>query len=144
MQKLPHTYTASAQGGGEGGLRVETEEGFQFECFPPSHFGGPEGVQSPEYLLSEAMASCLVLTFRAIAKASGLDWENLNCVAEGRLDKEGGMLSFSSFVLRAVLTISLETDIAKADSLLHKAEKYCLISSSLNCAVELKTEIKIT
>ena len=75
MQKLPHTYTASAQGGGEGGLRVETEEGFQFECFPPSHFGGPEGVQSPEYLLSEAMASCLVLTFRAIAKASGLDWE---------------------------------------------------------------------
>jgi organic hydroperoxide reductase OsmC/OhrA len=108
----------------------------------PAQFDGPGDQWSPEALLIGAVADCFVLTFRAVARASGLAWTGLRCYAVGRLDRVDGTTRFTELTLRAHLTVPDGTDKQKARRLLEKAEQGCLISNSLvvkpvlTCAVE--------
>ena len=45
----------------------------------PPQFGGPPGRWSPETLLVAAVADCYILSFRAIAKATKLPWDAIEC-----------------------------------------------------------------
>ena len=113
------------------------------ECFPPSHFGGEKGTQSPEYLLSEAVASCYILSFRAVSAASKLPWVNLRCEATGKLDKIERKLVFTEYKLSVRLQVETGVNQKLAQSLLKKAEQTCLVSNSLSCPVLLESEIEI-
>lgn len=143
MQKFPHFYTVKAAAETQGAVAMETEEGATLQCFPPSQFGGEPGRQSPESLLAEAVASCFILTFRAVASASGLAWSSLQCQAIGKLDKVDGRLAFTEFALSANLKIAAEADQELARKLLAKAEGGCLVSASLACPV-LLNEMAVT
>lgn len=142
MQELPHFYAVTATSEQTGGVSVETEEGASLQCFAPSHFGGEKGTQSPEYLLSEAVASCFILSFRAIAKASKLAWLNLNCNAVGKLEKVDKKLAFTEFKLSAKLQIPEGANEELAYKLLKKSEETCLITNSLSCEVSLDAEVE--
>jgi peroxiredoxin-like protein len=98
---------------------------------PPPQFGGPGGQWSPETLLVAAAVDCFVLTFRAIATASKLTWESLTCDAEGVLDRAEGVLRFTALHLRAHLRLPVGGDTGRAQQLLEKAERTCLVSNSL-------------
>ena len=108
------------------------------ETAGPVEFGGPGDRWSPEALLVAAIADCFVLTFRAIARASKLEWQSLRCDASGTLDKVDRVTQFTHFDLQVELTIPADGDAAKASRLLHRAEHHCLITNSLKAGTTTK------
>ena len=143
MQDLPHQYTVTASATPGTPVSLATEEGAELHCSPPSRFGGQAGVQSPEYLLAEALAGCFILSFSVVARASKLDWRDIRCRAVGTLDKVEGKLAFAEFSLDATLEIDVEADRELARKLLDKAERTCLISASLRCPVRLRAGVTV-
>ena len=77
MQDLPHHYQVNASAEVDGNVVLKADDLPQIITAPPAEFGGPGDQWSPETLLVGAVANCFVLTFRAIARASKLDWSNL-------------------------------------------------------------------
>ncbi len=143
MQDFPHRYTAAALAQSEGEVTLESERLASLASAPPSEFGGPGDRWSPETLLVAALADCFVLGFRAIARASKLEWESLRCEVEGTLDRVERVTQFTGFVVRASLRAAAGTDPDRAKSLLEKAEKVCLISNSLKASAHLEINIEI-
>jgi organic hydroperoxide reductase OsmC/OhrA len=107
----------------------------------PREFDGPGDKWSPETLLIASLVDCFALSFRAVATASKFAWQRLECQAEGTLDRVERVSQFTSFELRARLTVPAGTDAERAKKLLEKAEQICLISSSLKAPRHLATEI---
>jgi organic hydroperoxide reductase OsmC/OhrA len=89
-----------------------------------------------------AVADCFVLTFRAIAKASGLPWTRLRAAASGTLDRAEGGPRFTTIEIEAALAVPQGVDEARALRLLEKAERGCLITRSLACPVALHARVE--
>ncbi len=141
MQDLPHHYTVTAGAEAEGNVTLTTDGVPQLITAPPAEFGGPGDQWSPETLLVGSIADCFILTFRAIARASKLEWDKLDCSAEGVLERVERVTRFTSATVHATLTVPAATDVAKAEKLLEKAESACLITNSLACETHLKAEV---
>jgi organic hydroperoxide reductase OsmC/OhrA len=141
MQAYPHLYTVSASGNPNGSVAVASGGVPTLATAPPREFDGPGDQWSPEGLLCAAVADCFILTFRAVARASKLEWLNLECAVEGTLDRAEGITLFTRFATRAVLRVPTGTDRERARLLLEKAEHTCLISNSLRGARTLETQI---
>jgi organic hydroperoxide reductase OsmC/OhrA len=109
----------------------------------PAEFDGPGDRWSPETLLAGAVADCFILTFRAIAKASRLSWVSLECEVTGTLDRVDGVTQFTHFDIAAHLVVPGGADTSRARQLLEKAERQCLISSSLKGSFGLDATIGI-
>jgi organic hydroperoxide reductase OsmC/OhrA len=125
MQDLPHHYHVSANAEAEGNIALKADDLPQLISAPPAEFGGPGDQWSPEHLLVASVADCFVLTFRAIARASKLEWSNLEST------------------VRATLTVAEGTDIDKAQRLMEKAEAACLITNSLSAEAHLEAEVVV-
>jgi len=139
MQDFPHRYEVKATAAVEGEVSVESDRLPSLNTGPPREFGGTGDQWSPETLLMAAVADCLVLTFRAIARASKLDWLSLCCDVAGVLDRVDRVPQFVKISIRASLTIPGDGNEERADRLLHKAEASCLITNSLKAPVHLET-----
>jgi organic hydroperoxide reductase OsmC/OhrA len=141
MQQLPHRYSVHASAEAESNVTLTAEGLPQIVTAPPAEFGGPGDLWSPETLLGSAVADCFVLTSRAIARASKLEWNALECTAEGVLDRVDRVTRFASVTERATLRVPADTDTAKAQRLMEKSEAACLITRSLLADTHLETEI---
>jgi peroxiredoxin-like protein len=141
MQDLPHRYHVSAIAEAEGNIVLKAENLPQLVSAPPAQFGGPGDQWSPEDLLVASVADCFILTFRAMAQASKLDWSDLEASAEGVLERVDRVTRFTTFTVSATLTVPTGTDIDKAKRLLEKAEAGCLITNSLSAETHLETTI---
>lgn len=144
MHQLPHTYSVTANAERDSNVSLSAQGVATISSAPPIEFGGPGDQWSPESLLVAAVADCFILSFKAIARASHVDWANLECAVDGLLDKADGGLRFTGFVVRAKLTIPSEDDRAKAEKLLHKADHACLITNSLIAESDLLTDISVS
>lgn len=142
MQKLPHTYVASAKATLNENLTSYAEGLPDIECAPPHQFDGPGDVWSPEELLLSSISTCLILSFRAIAKMNKLEWLDIDCKAEGLLEKVDRKVQFTKVTSHVSLKIANPDDAEKAVQLVHKAEETCFISNSLNCECALETQIR--
>jgi organic hydroperoxide reductase OsmC/OhrA len=143
MQDLPHRYSAAARAQTEGEVTLESHRLASLASAPPVEFGGPGDRWSPETLLVAALADCFVLSFRAIARASKLEWLSLRCEVEGTLDRVERVTQFTAFAVRASLQVPPGTDPDRARGLLEKAEKVCLISRSLKAQPQLEAKVEI-
>lgn len=143
MEDLPHTYTASVNARPDNPVAIAGEGLPTLQAAPPAQFGGPGNEWSPEELLMASVSSCMVLSFRAIAKMNKLEWSDLQVDASGELDKVERAMKFTGVKLAARLTVASEADVAKAERLLHKAEETCFVSNSLNCSSELSCEVTV-
>jgi uncharacterized OsmC-like protein len=141
MASFPHEYTVSSAGGPDGVLPVESKGLPALKTNAPPEFGGPEGYWSPETMLTGAVASCLILTFRALARARKLEWSNLEVDCNGEVDKTRDGLKFTKFNIKAVLTISGEADEDKARETLENAKKHCLVTASLSSETQMSAEV---
>lgn len=142
MQPYPHRYTVAAAGGTAGGIVVSAPGLASIETAAPAEFGGPGDRWSPETLLAAAVADCLILTFRAVARAAKLEWTDLACTCEAVLDRVDGVSRFTRFAVHAVLTVPASTDQARAKQLLEKAEHGCLVANSLTGERTLTVEFR--
>lgn len=142
MQSLPHRYTVSATGTTNGDLTLTSTNLEPLQSDAPEQFGGPGDKWSPETLLVAALADCFILSFRAIANASRLNWSSMSCDVEGVLDKIERVTLFTEFRISVKLVVPQATDQEKAQQLLEKAERYCLISNSMKATRRLLTTIE--
>lgn len=143
MQSFPHQYRVGAFARMEG-LVVVTADGLEsMETAPPAEFGGPGNLWSPEALLVAAVVDCFAFTFRAIARASSLEWIDLRCSADGTLDRVERTTRFTEMTIRAELDVAGGVDPKKAERLLEKAEQTCLITNSLDFPVRLDARVGI-
>lgn len=131
MQPLPHNYSVTVTGQPDGHLGAVGDNLPHLAVEPPPQFGGAGDQWSPEELLMASVSTCLVLSFRAIARASGLEWTRIDCVTEGKLDKVDRSVKFTDMVTRVELTVTSDASVEAATEQLHKAERTCFVSNSL-------------
>ena len=141
MHAYPHLYTASAAAGPSGGVAVTSPGLPEIATAPPPEFDGPGGTWSPEALLCASLADCFILTFRALAKGSKFEWIGLDCRVDGVLEKADGVTRFTKYTTYATLKVARESDVAKGRTLLERAERYCLVSNSVNGTRAMVAEV---
>jgi peroxiredoxin-like protein len=141
MQDLPHHYQVSANAEADGNIALKADDLPQIISAPPAEFGGPGDQWSPEHLLVASVADCFILTFRAVARASKLEWSAIESSAVGVLDRVEKVTRFTSFTVSATLTVPAGTDIDKARRLLKKSEAACLITNSLSAEAHLEADV---
>ncbi|BFM08011.1 OsmC family protein [Halioxenophilus aromaticivorans] len=143
MQAFPHHYAATAQAASDSLVSITTTDCTPIISAPPAEFGGPGDQWSPETLFVASVADCFILSFKAIASASRFEWLNLECAANGVLDKVERSIQFTEIHLSATITLAEGGDREKAMKLLEKAEQTCLISNSLSAKVHLESQVLI-
>lgn len=143
MQQFPHRYSVSASGEEVGTVPVASPGLETLSTHAPAEFDGPGDQWSPESLLVASVASCLILTFRAVARASQLSWSRLECEVDGVLDRVDRVTRFTELHLRARLAVPEGTDEGRAIRLLHKAEENCLITRSMTAATHLDATVVV-
>jgi len=143
MQAFPHHYAVTATARSHGDVVLTSEGPSPLFSASPPQFDGSGDLWSPETLLAAAVGDCLILTFRAIARASNFPWTALRCDVTGTLDRIDGVTQFTSFDVRARLDVPAGSDPERARRLLEKAERTCLISNSLKGAICLTPEVEV-
>jgi len=143
MQPFPHHYAVLANAATDGEVELASAGLASLASAAPVEFDGPGDRWSPETLLVAAIADCFVLTFRAIARASKLEWTRLACEVHGTLDRAAGVTRFTGFAVRARLALPAGGNEATGKRLLEKAEKGCLVTNSLAAPVALATEVSV-
>ena len=139
----PHLYRVALESEGAKGGTLRSPDALPpLPVASPPQFGGPPGVWSPEHLFVASVASCLMTTFRAIAEMSGLDIVEYTDSASGKLVKgDDRLYSITEVTLRPRVVIADPRQVGKAERLIEKAEKACLISRSVAAVIHLEPEV---
>lgn len=143
MQDFPHHYAVAATSAVDSNVMLRSPGLEAIESAGPAEFGGPGDLWSPETMLVASVADCFILTFKAIARASKLEWLSLRCDAVGNLEKVDKVTQFTGFRIQATLEVPEGTREVKALRLLEKAEKSCLITNSLKAESHLDAEVLV-
>jgi len=141
MQPFPHRYETRLAGGARGRGIVSSIGLPTLETAAPVEFDGPGDAWSPEHLFLAAIQACFLLTFRAVARASSLEYETLDVDAMGIVDREARTTRFTEVVLTPRLTVPVGTDHEHAMRVLTKAEHACLISASVSTPIRLEPQV---
>jgi len=143
VKPYPHHYSVEASAAASGSVELSAEGLPALASAPPAEFDGPGDQWSPESLFVASVVDCFALTFRAIARGSKLDWTRLRCVGEGTLDRVEGVTRFVGLRIVAELALPPGGNDEKGRRLLEKAEKSCLVTNSLDFAVDLEARVAI-
>jgi peroxiredoxin-like protein len=109
----------------------------------PPEFQGVPGVWSPEHFFVAAVVTCFITTFRAIAEFSKFKFAALVVTGDGVLEKRDGGYHFTRIFLQPTLAIEREEDRERAQRLLEKAERSCVISRSIRSEVVLQPSVEV-
>lgn len=110
---------------------------------PPQFPKGIAGIWSPEHLLTASVSSCFMTTFLSIAENSKLEFSHFDCAATGKLELVEGKLLMTEIILKPILVITKESDKDRAERVLQKSEKACLISNSIKSKIILLPTIQL-
>ncbi|WP_436516620.1 OsmC family protein [Ekhidna sp. To15] len=110
---------------------------------PPEFPKGIAGIWSPEHLFTASVSSCLMTTFLAIAENSKLKFESFSCSSKGKLEQVDGKFLMTQILLEPKVTIADEKDRDRAERVLQKSERACLISNSIKSEVIMEPTIEV-
>ena len=122
-----YLYTTSVRWTGEKKGMMDILGKPSVEVATPPEFMGHEGIWSPEDLFVASVKSCVMTTFLALAERAGLAFEGYESDAEGVLEFVDGRFKLAS-----------GEDRAKAEEIMHKVERNCLVSNSIRTEVLLE------
>lgn len=129
---FPMVYTTAYRWTGTGDVGEEQVAGNE-----PIRVSGPmvSGNFDPEHLFVATAEVCLANTFFFFASNSRLDVAAYRSSTEGTLEKapEGGF-RFKEVVIRPVISVEQQA-MERAEPLLEKAHRFCLVARSLCCPV---------
>jgi peroxiredoxin-like protein len=114
------------------------------EFSAPPEFGGEAELWTPEHFFLAAISTCFISTFRAVAEQNKFDTVALDVSVEGTLAKEEGGYRFTEVKLKPVLSLANDEQRERGIKLLHKAERACLISRSLNSKISMEPVIQVS
>lgn len=139
-----HTYRTNVRWDGERRGTLSSADLPEIEVATPPEFpGGHAGLWSPEHLYTAAAEICLMTTFLAIATNSKLEIKDYSSQAEGTLEKTEGVFLMTEIVLRPKVVVESTELVEPTKRILEKAEKHCLISSSMKTRVRMEAEVVV-
>lgn len=142
MKPLPHTYDVTLLGTPTG-YATSTSDGLpDLTTAPPREYDGPGDAWSPEHLLLAAVSSCFLFTFRAVAKASRVEFVEVEAHTSGVVSKIDGVIRFSDIVVRATVTVPAHAHTDAVRRAIDKTSAHCLVSSSLVTLPRIEAEIR--
>jgi organic hydroperoxide reductase OsmC/OhrA len=138
----PQTYEVRARAAPEGAVRLTSVGLPSLETDASAAHGGPGDRWSPPALLVAAAVDCYALAFRLSADASRLRFESLECRARGLIQRDPeGVVRLIGLEIEAELALAAGERAARAERLLHKAERNCIVTQSLRAPVELRLQV---
>lgn len=144
-----HEYPVSVDwtGGrnGNGGLGFE-HSGVEVPLAVPPEFGGAGGASNPEELLTGAVAACYAITYGIVSTNRRLPVLNLKVEAVGTVHQDGANYVYTQVTLRPRVVLTAEaTDeqLALAEDLAQKAEKYCIVTNTIRDKVHVVIEAQV-
>jgi len=141
MLPLPHRYVVTAAPAAASWTSPAAGVS-DLHTAAPAEFDGPGDRWSPETLLVGAVADCVAITFRGVARASQLPWTAMTCAAAGTLDRVEGTMRFTAIDLDVRVTVPEGTSDALVHRVLDKVKRTCLITNSLTADVRMRTTIE--
>jgi len=138
-------YSANAQFHQNDRSFVSIEQGVPriVDFSAPPEFGGEPGIWTPEHFLLAAVGSCFIETFKAVARASKLEFQGIEVRVDGLIEKDAGGLRFTNIVIHPALIIYHDESHGLAERALSKTERSCLIVRSLSSEVKLEPKILV-
>lgn len=109
---------------------------------PPQFPKGVPNIWSPEHLLLASVNVCVMVTFAAIADNSNFPFISYSATAKAKLEKVEGRYMISEVEISPEIVVHDEKDKEKAQRIIEKSEKSCLISNSIKAKVSLNPVIK--
>lgn len=143
MHPLPHRYVVQASLEPRGDITLESAGLPRLLSEAPVEFDGPGTRWSPETLLTAAVADCLALTFRGVARARRLPFISLQCRVDGTLDRVNGRTAFTAFHIHVHLLVPEGVAREEAERVLARAKDTCLITNSLTASTAFSLEIAV-
>jgi organic hydroperoxide reductase OsmC/OhrA len=145
LMESKYSYHASAQFHQHDRSFVAIEQGVPrlIHFSAPVEFGGEPGVWTPEQFFLASVGSCFIETFKAVAKASKLEFQGIEVGVDGVIEKEAGALRFTKITIRPVLIVYSEESDELGLRVLAKTERNCLILHSLSSQIELDSKILV-
>lgn len=134
------------KGNRNGTGNIRSESGLQLEVSVPKDLDGPGIGSNPEELLVSSANNCYMITLAAMLGNRKIEVEKLEVVSEGRVDHEGGKLTFKQIIHRPDITIAPGQNVTeeKLTEIAIRAEKACFISNTLRNSIQFSVEPKIT
>jgi len=111
------------------------------EVATPPEFGGPEGIWTPEDLLTSAVATCIMTSALFFFNRSKINLKEYKSQAVGTLEKTPTGLLMTSIKVTANIALEDATQADAAKKAMEQAEKTCPLSNSLTCPVSLDVNI---
>jgi organic hydroperoxide reductase OsmC/OhrA len=135
-------YNTSVQldEGRVGTLSSPTLDSFKVAT-PPEFPKGVPNTWSPEHLYVASVNVCLMTTSAAVAENSKLEIESYSCEGIEILEKVDGAFMISEIELKPVIKIKFEKDKERAERIIQKSEKICLVSNSVKTKIILSPQI---
>jgi peroxiredoxin-like protein len=133
-----YRYSTSVQWTGEKKGALTAVGKPSVEVGTPPEFKGHEGIWSPEDLYVASVNVCILSTFLAFAGRAGIAFEKYESEAEGLLEFVGDRFVFTKIIVRPRIALRPGEERAKAEEILHQAERSCLISNSIRTEVVLE------
>jgi organic hydroperoxide reductase OsmC/OhrA len=141
--KLPHHYATTVTRSGPSKAVIDAPPRAPIAGAPPPEFDGPPEAWSPEHLLLSSLGLCLYTTFEAFARRDHLEVDRWRATVEGTLDKTPGGLAFTAFHVAVELAVSA-ADIDRAQAVLERAHKACIVSNALRMPVAVDARVMAT
>jgi peroxiredoxin-like protein len=141
MKPLPHEYEVHLRGTPAGYGTVSGDTLPDLTIAPPREYDGPGDAWSPEHLLLAAVSACFLFTFRAVAKASHVEFLDLTVHTTGIVARKADVTCFMDIVVRAAVAASAGSDTGRIRRALEKAERRCLVSASLAVPVRVEATV---
>jgi organic hydroperoxide reductase OsmC/OhrA len=141
VKPLPHHYTVRLPGGPIGYASATVDGMPDVRTAPPAEFDGPGDAWSPEHLLLASVETCFLFTFRAVARASRVEFTACDATVEGTVDRDGPAIKFTEILLRVRLGLPPGADRDRARRAVEKAERACPVSASLATPIRLELDL---
>ncbi len=104
-------------------------------------FGGNPGLHNPEDLMVAALSACHMLWYLHLCAVKGVVVTRYEDSAEGVMVAEPGNGRFTAVTLRPIVTITADSDAAKAEALHARAHAECFIANSVNFPIHCEPTI---
>ena len=128
---------------GEMSFDKPEEEKPTIEIATPLEFKGHKGIISPEELFVSSVNGCIMTTFLSFAEKMRITFLSYESYGKGILDVLEKPNRFTKVIIQPKIILDSEENVEKIKRCVQLAEKYCLITSSVNTEVEVLPEIKI-
>jgi len=109
----------------------------------PKCFGGEENNWTPEHLFVVSIEACIMMTFDEITARSGVEVVSYESSAEAELRTVDKVFRFSKVVVRPKIVLGGGASLEKAQKMIEKAHKRCLVTNSLVTETSVEPEIRI-